>query len=206
MRIRADIEGEPAEGFLLGEVVVEPERLWLTGARSDVLRLTEVVTETIDITGLAKPLEKEVRLSLGGGHVWMEESQPITVRVQIDPIPEPEPEPATEAEAKGWGRKRDEREREAVRNRRSSREGQRPPDDRRDGAVAGPGHRPRLPRSGGGRRRIIIGKDTRLSGYLFEDALAAGICSMGVDVIQVGPDADARHGVPHGGHALPRRA
>jgi phosphoglucosamine mutase len=39
----------------------------------------------------------------------------------------------------------------------------------------------------GERRRIIIGKDTRLSGYLFEDALAAGICSMGVDVIQVGP-------------------
>jgi phosphoglucosamine mutase len=40
---------------------------------------------------------------------------------------------------------------------------------------------------GGERRRIIIGKDTRLSGYLFEDSLAAGICSMGVDVIQVGP-------------------
>ena len=40
---------------------------------------------------------------------------------------------------------------------------------------------------GGERRRIIIGKDTRLSGYLFEDALAAGICAMGVDVIQVGP-------------------
>ena len=39
----------------------------------------------------------------------------------------------------------------------------------------------------GERRRIIIGKDTRLSGYLFEDSLAAGICSMGVDVIQVGP-------------------
>jgi phosphoglucosamine mutase len=42
-------------------------------------------------------------------------------------------------------------------------------------------------RRGGGRHRILIGKDTRLSGYLFEDALAAGICSMGVDVIQVGP-------------------
>jgi phosphoglucosamine mutase len=37
------------------------------------------------------------------------------------------------------------------------------------------------------RPRIIIGKDTRLSGYMFEDALAAGICSIGVDVIQVGP-------------------
>jgi len=42
-------------------------------------------------------------------------------------------------------------------------------------------------RQGGMRHRIIIGKDTRLSGYLFEDALAAGICSMGADVIQVGP-------------------
>ncbi len=42
-------------------------------------------------------------------------------------------------------------------------------------------------RPGPQRQRIIIGKDTRLSGYLFEDALAAGICSMGVDVIQVGP-------------------
>ena len=42
-------------------------------------------------------------------------------------------------------------------------------------------------RQGGPRHRIIIGKDTRLSGYLFEDALAAGICSMGADVIQVGP-------------------
>jgi phosphoglucosamine mutase len=37
------------------------------------------------------------------------------------------------------------------------------------------------------RPQVIIGKDTRLSGYLFEDALAAGICSMGVDVIMVGP-------------------
>jgi phosphoglucosamine mutase len=42
-------------------------------------------------------------------------------------------------------------------------------------------------RGGSGRHRIVIGKDTRLSGYMFEDALAAGICSMGVDVIQVGP-------------------
>jgi phosphoglucosamine mutase len=39
----------------------------------------------------------------------------------------------------------------------------------------------------GGRNRILIGKDTRLSGYMFEDALAAGICSMGGNVIQVGP-------------------
>lgn len=38
-----------------------------------------------------------------------------------------------------------------------------------------------------GRHRIVIGKDTRLSGYMIENALAAGICSMGVDVLLVGP-------------------
>ncbi len=41
--------------------------------------------------------------------------------------------------------------------------------------------------SGPRRHRIVIGKDTRLSGYMLESALVAGICSMGVDVLQVGP-------------------
>ncbi|MBL7661423.1 phosphoglucosamine mutase [bacterium] len=38
-----------------------------------------------------------------------------------------------------------------------------------------------------GHHRILIGKDTRLSGYMLETALASGITSMGVDVLLVGP-------------------
>ncbi|GAB4534281.1 MAG: phosphoglucosamine mutase [Thermodesulfovibrionia bacterium] len=38
-----------------------------------------------------------------------------------------------------------------------------------------------------GRDIILIGKDTRLSGYMLESALTSGICSMGVNVILVGP-------------------
>ena len=37
------------------------------------------------------------------------------------------------------------------------------------------------------KHRIVIGKDTRLSGYLLENALASGILSMGVDVLFIGP-------------------
>jgi phosphoglucosamine mutase len=37
------------------------------------------------------------------------------------------------------------------------------------------------------RHTIVIGKDTRISGYMVENALTAGICSMGVDVLLVGP-------------------
>ena len=35
--------------------------------------------------------------------------------------------------------------------------------------------------------KIVIGKDTRLSGYMIEQALASGVCSMGADVILIGP-------------------
>ncbi|MCB0320865.1 MAG: hypothetical protein KDD60_08050, partial [Bdellovibrionales bacterium] len=38
-----------------------------------------------------------------------------------------------------------------------------------------------------GMHRILIGKDTRLSGYMIETALASGITSMGADVLLVGP-------------------
>jgi phosphoglucosamine mutase len=38
-----------------------------------------------------------------------------------------------------------------------------------------------------GRHRIVIGKDTRLSGYMLENAISSGILSMGVDVLFIGP-------------------
>jgi phosphoglucosamine mutase len=38
-----------------------------------------------------------------------------------------------------------------------------------------------------GRHQIVIGKDTRVSGYMLESALVSGICSMGVDVLVAGP-------------------
>ncbi|MGL4721999.1 MAG: phosphoglucosamine mutase [Desulfovibrionaceae bacterium] len=34
---------------------------------------------------------------------------------------------------------------------------------------------------------VLIGKDTRLSGYIFESAITAGLCAMGVNVLHVGP-------------------
>ena len=37
------------------------------------------------------------------------------------------------------------------------------------------------------RHRVVIGKDTRLSGYMMESALVAGFCSVGMDVVLLGP-------------------
>jgi phosphoglucosamine mutase len=40
---------------------------------------------------------------------------------------------------------------------------------------------------GRGKHKIVIGKDTRLSGYMLENAISSGILSMGVDVLFIGP-------------------
>ena len=40
---------------------------------------------------------------------------------------------------------------------------------------------------GSHKHRVVIGKDTRLSGYMMESALTAGFTSVGMDVVQVGP-------------------
>ncbi len=95
--VRAETEGTPAPGFHLVGVVVEPEKVWLEGARSQVVRMKEVVTEKIDIAGLTADTQKETRLVLGGGSVWPENDAPIKVLVRIEPDPgaeRPTSEPA----------------------------------------------------------------------------------------------------------------
>jgi YbbR domain-containing protein len=91
VNVRAEIQGVPAPGFHVAGVVIEPAKVWLEGARSQVMRLNEVVTESIDIAGLAANEKREVRLVLGGGTVWAEDSSPLQVEVRIEPDPIPEP-------------------------------------------------------------------------------------------------------------------
>jgi YbbR domain-containing protein len=81
--VRPDIEGVPAQGYSVAAVAVDPPRVWLTGARSYVMRLTDVVTEAIDVTGATGSLEREVGLSLGSQPVWREQEGPVTVTVEL---------------------------------------------------------------------------------------------------------------------------
>jgi YbbR domain-containing protein len=93
VRVRPDLEGEPPQGFEVGAVVVEPERVRITGARSEVLRLSEVITEAINLSGQREALERDVRLSVGGRNAWVEEPTTVKVRVAIAPVAPPEPTP-----------------------------------------------------------------------------------------------------------------
>lgn len=86
VRVRPDLAGEPAPGYRIAEVRAEPPRVRITGARSEVLRLSEVVTETIDVAGRRRDLERrDVRVLPGGGTVRLAEPVAITVRVRVVP-------------------------------------------------------------------------------------------------------------------------
>lgn len=85
VRVRPEVEGEPAPGFEVSSVEVTPARVKVSGARSEVLRLTEVTTDAVDVSGLDAPVVREVRLLLGGNHVWLDETATASVKIGIVP-------------------------------------------------------------------------------------------------------------------------
>lgn len=97
MNVRPEVLGVPAPGFRVTGVVVDPPRVRVTGARREVLRLSEAVTETLDLSGLTESIERELRLHLAGQHVWVEDPTAVKVRVEI------EAEPAATEEEGGQG-------------------------------------------------------------------------------------------------------
>ncbi len=88
--LKPDLTGEPAPGFRLEGVEIDPRRVWVTGERSEVLRLSEVLTETVDMTGQTASFEKRVRPLLVGRNLWLENTGEVKVRVSI--VPESPPE------------------------------------------------------------------------------------------------------------------
>ncbi len=88
--IRVDTTGELPEGYVLERVEVQPSHVWLTGARGHVLRVREVVTEPIDLSGLNAREEREVSVLLGAGTVRLEKEEPIKVVLHIAPEPHEE--------------------------------------------------------------------------------------------------------------------
>lgn len=92
MKVRAELAGEPAAGYRVAGVELEPAQVKVTGARREVLRLDEAVTEPIDVSGASASLEREVRLNLGAQNVWVEQPAAVRARVRIEPVPPPEGE------------------------------------------------------------------------------------------------------------------
>jgi YbbR domain-containing protein len=85
VRVRPDITGEPAEGFELAGVEIDPPEVMIAGARSEVQRRGEIVTETIDVSGLQADTKRTVKVALSRPHVWLAEERPLQASIKIVP-------------------------------------------------------------------------------------------------------------------------
>ena len=83
--------------------------------------------------------------------------------------------------------RKDETDEKAFRDRRRPGSGEPGPHDLARWRCASAGPLPTYSAIPSRSHRIVIGKDTRLSGYMIESALTSGLCSMGIDVLLVGP-------------------
>jgi YbbR domain-containing protein len=89
VRVRPDVEGKPADGYRVVSVDADPARVKISGARAEVLRLSEVATEMVDVGGATGPIEREVHVAPGAGHLWVEDPGPVKVRIDVQPNPAP---------------------------------------------------------------------------------------------------------------------
>lgn len=88
--VRADVVGDPPEGYTVLGVDVEPEQVTLAGARSSIRRLREVLTDRIDISKLEETTTHEAPLVFGGSLVWRaeEDRSPVKVQIRLEGPPE----------------------------------------------------------------------------------------------------------------------
>src|SRR5262245_47045582 len=85
--VRADLAGELPQGFRLVRVSLEPKDIAITGAKSSVRNIREVVTDRIELTRLRETTTLESSVALGYPHVWRKDTDtgPIRVSVVIEP-------------------------------------------------------------------------------------------------------------------------
>lgn len=96
--VRPDLVGEPLTGFQIASVSVLPGTVEVSGAYPEVMQLEDVITETVDISGIRESLEREVRVSPGPGHLWVEGPTEVTLRVDVVPIGVESDEPVADTE------------------------------------------------------------------------------------------------------------
>jgi YbbR domain-containing protein len=78
-----DLEGEPAPGFVVGRVVVEPATVVVVGPQSKLRQLTEAMTEPLDVTNVSVPFEGTVTVGVADPNLRLETPRSARVTVEI---------------------------------------------------------------------------------------------------------------------------
>ncbi len=81
------IDGEPAPGFVIGTVTVDPTTVEVEGPESRVARLASATTETVVIDGATQTVKDTVNVGVADAAVRLRESRSAVVVVEVRPAP-----------------------------------------------------------------------------------------------------------------------
>lgn len=85
--IRPDVQGEPAPGFVLGNVTVSPSSVEVVGPSSDLHALREATTEPVSVDGATARIEETVTVGVDDSALRLRE--PLTAKVTVDIVASP---------------------------------------------------------------------------------------------------------------------
>lgn len=80
--------GTPADGYVIGEIAVEPATIKLTGAQSLLKTLNKVETETVGLDDTVETLAKKVKVKIPANSLRIENEEEKVVTVNVNIIPE----------------------------------------------------------------------------------------------------------------------
>lgn len=86
--VMARIEGEPAPGFTIGGITVEPPTVAIVGPASALNSLTEAITEPISVSGASRPVVDDVTIGVADPVVRLRQPQNAHVTVTISAVPD----------------------------------------------------------------------------------------------------------------------
>lgn len=82
-----DVEGEPAEGYVVGTVTADPPTVEVVGPISRLKTLTEAITEAISVTGASAPVRETVTIGVPDPAVRLDRPQSAIVTVNVAAAP-----------------------------------------------------------------------------------------------------------------------
>jgi YbbR domain-containing protein len=81
------VEGEPANGFVVGTVTAEPSTVEVLGPASVLSKLTQAITEPVTVTDASAPVTETVNIGVADAAVRLRQPQTARVAVTIGPAP-----------------------------------------------------------------------------------------------------------------------
>ncbi|MDY0095741.1 MAG: CdaR family protein [Candidatus Vecturithrix sp.] len=82
------LRGQPADGYILGEMTVIPETIKVAGAQTLLKTLSKVETEVISLDGIKEHIIKKVKVKLPNSSLRIEKEEERVVEVQVNIEPE----------------------------------------------------------------------------------------------------------------------